>query len=109
MRSGVPTNGVLAPELKLCEKLMNSTSARGAVHKLGKSGSIVTATLIAGIHTPASGEVATGPFMNMEREVVQEMNGKKKVGTLTLRASIEEAAEAASKVAKEVANGGRGK
>ena len=108
MRSGVPTNGVLAPKLKLCKKLMNSTSVKGAVHKLGKSGSIVTATLIVGTHTPASGEVATGPFMNMEREAAQAMSGKRKVGTSTLRASIEEAAEAARKVEKEVANGGRG-
>ena len=105
----MPTNGVLSPKLKLCKKLMNSISARGAVRKLGKSGSIVTATLIAGIHTPASGEVATGPFMNMEREAAQAMSGKRKVGTSTLRASIEEAAEAARKVAKEVAKGGRGK
>ena len=108
MRSGVPTNGVLAPKLKLCKKLMSSTSAKGAVRKLGKSGSIVTATLIAGIHTPASGEVATGPFMNMEREAAQAMSGKRKVGTSIRRASIEEAAEEARKVAKEVANGGRG-
>ena len=108
MRSGVPTNGVLSPKLKPCEKLMNSISARGAVRKLGKSGSIVIATSIAGTHTPAHGEVATGPFMNMEREVAQEMSGKKKVSTLTLRASIEEAAEAARKEGKEVDKGGRG-
>ena len=102
----MPTNGVLAPKLKPCEKLMNSTSVKGAARKLGKSGSIVTATSIAGTHTPAHGEVATGPFMNMEREVAQEMSGKRKVGTSTLRASIEEAAEAARKVEKEVAHGG---
>ena len=46
--------------------------------------------------------------MNMEREAAQAMSGKRKVGTSTLRASIEEAAEAARKVEKEV-DGGRGK
>ena len=63
----MPTNGVLAPKLKLCEKLMNSISARGAVRKLGKSGSIVTATLTAGTHMLVSGEVATGPFTNLAK------------------------------------------
>ena len=101
----MPTNGVLSLKLKLCKKLMNSISARGAVRRHGKSGSTEIATSIAGTHTPAHGEVANGLFMNMEREVVQEMNGKKKVGTLTLRASTEEAAEAARKVEKEVAKG----
>ena len=102
----MPTNGVLAPKLKLCKKLMNSISARGAVRRHGKSGSTEIATSIAGTHTPAHGEAANGPFMNMEREVVQEMNGKKKVGTLTLRAFTEEAAEAARKEGKGSENKG---
>ena len=44
MRSGEPTNGALVAKLKLCEKLMILTSASGAGHKSGKSGSIVIAT-----------------------------------------------------------------
>ena len=109
MRSGEPTNGALVAKLKLCEKLMILTGARGAVRKHGKSGSTVIATSIDGTRTLAHGEVAIGLFMNMGREVAQEMNGKKRVSTLTLRASIEEAAEAARKEGKEAEKGGRGK
>ena len=103
MRSGVPTNGVLAPKLKLCKKLMNSISARGAVRNLGKSGSIVIATLTAGTRVPANGEVAIGRFVNLAKEAGRVMSGKKRVSITALRASIEEAAKAARRAAKEVA------
>ena len=63
----MPTNGVLAPKLKLREKLMSLTSANGAVRNRGKSGSIATATLIAGTHIPVNGEVAIGPFANLAK------------------------------------------
>ena len=103
MRSGVPTNGVLTPKLKLCKKLMSLTSAKGAVRNHGKSGSIATATLIVGTHIPVNGEVATGPFMNLENEAGRVMSGKKRVSITALRASIEEAAKAARRAVKEVA------
>ena len=109
MRSGEPTNGALVAKLKLCEKLMILTSANGAVRNRGKSGSIATATLIAGTHIPVNGEVAIGPFTNLAKEAGRVMSGKKRVSITALRASIEEAAEAARKEGKEVEKGGRGK
>ena len=103
MRSGEPTNGALIAKLRLCKKLMILTSANGAGHKNGKSGSIAIATLIAGTRIPVNGEVATGPFMNLEKEAGRVMSGKKRVSITALRASTEEAAKAARRAVKEVA------
>ena len=105
IKNGKPTSGALMVKLRRSKKLKNNGSVISVETKSGSSGPIVAATLIVGIHTPASGDVAIGPFMNMEREAAQAVSGKRKVGTSTLRASIEEAGEAARKVAKEVAKG----
>ena len=103
MRSGEPTNGALIAKLRLYKKLMSLTSASGAGHKSGKSGSIVIATLTAGTRILVSGEVATGPFTSLAKGAGRVMSGKKRVSITALRASIEEAAKAARRAVKEVA------
>ena len=109
MRSGEPTNGALVAKLKLCKRLVILTSANGAEHNNGKSGSIATATLIVGTRIPVTGEVATGPFMNLEKEAGRVMSGKKRVNITALRASTEEAAKGGKKGGKGGGQEGRGK
>ena len=99
----MPTNGVIAPELKFHKKLMSLTSASGTGRKSGKNGSIVIATLTAGTHILVNGEVATGPFTNLAKGAGRVMSVKKRVSITALRASIEEAAKAARRAVKEVA------